>query len=167
VGGINLFAYTENNPVNDVDPLGLFTSHGALSNVAFHAEKCKKLSSEATSFSANVDYMEYSQRPENAAWHAMSNGEVNESAQSARRNTEEYINENLRKCNAEGLGRALHAEQDKYAGGHRGYQPWYGKGGRVKHWLKDETGGGEWEAVRASIALIKRFKEMCPCACGE
>ncbi len=65
-----------------------------------------------------------------------------------------------------GLGRALHTEQDKWAGGHRGYQPTYGRFS-LTHWWKDENGGGQDEAVLASVRLIKKFKEMCPCACGK
>ena len=165
-GGINLFIYVTANPVNGVDPLGLFSNHAVLSDAAFYNETCKELSSKAASVSGRVDFMEGSQRPENSHWHAMRNGKANESVESAIRRTENYINEQLSRCNADGLGRALHAEQDKYAAGHRGYQPWYG-GIDLKHTWRDEIGGGEPEAIAASISLIKRFKEMCLCACGN
>lgn len=166
MGGINLFSYVANNPVSGVDPLGLFSNHAVLGEAAFYNEKCKELSSKAASVAGSVDTMDGSQAPENAHWHAMSNGRMGESTESARRRTEDYINGQLSRCNADGLGRALHAEQDKYTAGHRGYQPWYG-GISLKHTWKDEFGGGEPEAVAASVALIKRFKEMCPCACGR
>jgi hypothetical protein len=168
-GGINLFVYVDNNPASGIDPLGLFANHDVLSSVAFNKEKLndKKLVSEAVRGAVKADVLTDSQLPVNARWHAMSNGDENESTESARRNTEDYITEQLNRCNGEGLGRALHAEQDKYAGGHRGYQPWHRKGGRVKHWWKDYSGGGEAEAVAASIALIQRFKEICSCARGK
>jgi RHS repeat-associated protein len=165
-GGLYPFLYAEGNPVIRMDPFGLFPNHGHLSDAGFYNEKCRTLSSEAANVSWRVDYMEGSQAPENAHWHAMSNGRADESVESARGRTEKYINENLSKCNADGLGRALHAEQDKYAGGHRGYQPWYGRN-NWEHIWNDMTGGGETEAVIASIKIIKRFKEMCSCACGN
>ncbi len=97
----------------------------------------------------------------------MSNGDAGQSVESAIEATEDHITKNLKKCTAEGLGWALHAEQDKHAAGHRGYQPWYVHSKKFKHWSRDAFGGGQDDAIAASVRLIKRFKEMCPCACGE
>jgi hypothetical protein len=97
----------------------------------------------------------------------MRNGDVNESVESAISKTKKHIHSKLGECNAESLGWALHAEQDKYAGGHRGYQPGYTHSNRLEHWKKDAFGRGHDEAIAASVQLIKKFKEMCPCACGE
>ncbi len=110
------------------------------------------------------------QNPKNAHWHAMRNGDVNESVESAWNRTNEYIDGELGKCDALGLGRALHAEQDKWAAGHRGYQPISSKWTLrewANHWWMDTTGDYEDVAVSASVQLIKRFKEICPCACGR
>ncbi len=76
------------------------------------------------------------------------------------------INEQMHTCDSPGLGRALHAEQDKWAGGHRGYQPYYGKW-TLKHYIADDTGGGEDEAILAGARLIRKFKEICVCSCGN
>jgi RHS repeat-associated protein len=165
---INLFVYAANNPINEVDPSGLFAYHYLISYEAFNHEKCDRLGWSSASIADWVDLMfwEGSQKPENAFVHAMRNGRTGESVESARMKTDNYINEQMSRCNSAGLGRALHAEQDKWAGGHRGYQPWYGKL-TFEHWWKDATGGGEDEAVLASVRLIKKFKELCPCVCGK
>ena len=96
----------------------------------------------------------------------MRDGTTGESVESARIKTNNYINEQLHRCDESGLGRALHAEQDKWAGGHRGYQPWYG-GFDFDHMLDDLFGGGEDEAILASARLIRKFKEICACSCGN
>lgn len=151
-----------------MDFLGLFASHEPLSRKAFQLEKCRKFSGAAEFVSGLVDYMfwEGSQLPSLAYMHAMRNGESGESVEAARIKTNNYINNQMSRCNFAGLGRALHTEQDKWAAGHRGYQPAYA-GFSFTHWWKEENGGGQDEAVLASVRLIRKFKEMCPFACGK
>jgi RHS repeat-associated protein len=164
--GLNRFFYANANPQVIIDPFGLFSDHGTLSTEAFNTENCDKLASDAMTWTNLVDWLKDSQDPQNAHWHAMRNDDT-ESVEEAEKGTDQYIDEQLSKCNAEGLGRALHAEQDKWAAGHRGYQPWYKDSKRIRHWWKDATGGGQDDAIAASVRLIKKFKEVCPCACGK
>lgn len=167
-GGINLFSYVRENPVNWIDPMGLYTNHDELSTKAFRQEKCRRMQTTATQSAFTLDSLTGSQLPQNARWHAMRNGDdPKQTVEDAKLLTEQYITDQLSKYTADGLGRALHARQDQHAGGHTGYQPWANGSDLWTHLKKDRAGGGQAGAIADSVLLIKRFKEMCPCACGE
>ncbi len=165
-GGINRYSYVNNSPLNYVDPLGLFANHAYLSLQAFTQVPCPKLYVISADAAQAVDALQYTNRIQNAYWHAMS--EPGESIESAMNRAESRIVLMLSQCNAESLGYALHTEQDKYAGGHMGYQPWYGDSiPSFAHWRADTFHSDTAGAIAASANIIRRFKEKCPCACKE
>jgi hypothetical protein len=176
-GGLNVYLYTEGNPILYMDQTGLFLSeeHRMITRVALVEGKCENLMATLPDLTAGVDFLTDSGSPRHAHWHAMSNGEINESREDARRKTNNYIEENLRKCNADGFSRALHAEQDEHSSSHN-YQPWYGGifGSGIpglRHLYHDmafgASGRHRGEATRESVELIRRLKGLCPCLCKE
>ena len=171
-GDINLYLYTADNPIRYFDQSGLFTSghHRNMTTIALSLGGCENLSS-VPRLTAGIDWEDHSSWPENAYWHAMSDGIRNESREAAMRKASNHIEENLHKCTRKGLAFALHAEQDKHTSSHA-FKPWYGGIPGPRHFYHDafgrSIGTGQqniWEATMASIELIRKFKSLCPGVC--
>ncbi len=185
-GGINLFAYVLNNPVNAMDPMGLWTprNHNTITKDAAKKE-CPKLlkgcpgkEDSLPELTALADFIEGTQEPENAYQHSMRDGSSGQSETDARKKRDEWINKKLLPaCDKGSLARALHAIQDEYSESHT-FKPWYGWGRSpnntinplfpIWHVWKDSFGGygkPRRNAVQASIDLIRRFKQQCPSLC--
>ncbi len=142
-GGINLFAYVENNPVNEADETGLYgspfhffgtliseISHGHILQAPFVAAE-----------SVMTDFRKGAQRPDSKDTHkhAMA-GQTScplfESRDQAKAGTQQFVQDQLDQyaaahkwwkpwSGAKYLGDAYHAVEDSYANGHL-YQPWDG-----------------------------------------
>ena len=180
-GGINLFAYVQNDPVNWFDPYGLWTmrNHNTITRAAIENE-CPKLKESLPQLAALADFIEGTQEHQNAYQHSMRDGSTGQSADDARKMRDEWINDKLLPAgDKESLARALHAIQDEYSPAHA-FKPWYGWGRSpnnkinpffpIWHIWNDSFGGnGEprQNAISASIDLIKRFKKQNPCLCSE
>jgi RHS repeat-associated protein len=169
-GGFHPYLYADNNPILNRDPLGLFAPahHAHITQTVAYSE-CRNLASSLPNRVYLVDFQEGSQLPENAYKHAMRDGILGQSPADAARKMQEYIDSELGKCSAQAFANALHAEQDRFAPGHRGFHPWYGqRWPSFTHIFGDTFGalGGPFgRAVAASRSLMQRFKATCPCVC--
>ncbi|MBC5763896.1 RHS repeat-associated core domain-containing protein [Ramlibacter albus] len=164
-GGPNGFNYARQDPLRRVDPSGLFdfAGHVWITTQAVGSDPAFKDLPMAT---ALVDFQPGSQRPENAYWHAMSDGSNGQTAGEARQLHREYVEQHLAQCTLAGLARALHAVQDGFARGHRGFQPWSGGSPGASHIAGDVVASPETydRAVQASRELIDEYKVKCQCS---
>jgi RHS repeat-associated protein len=163
MGGLNTYGYSEGSPTTKSDPRGLMATaiHVDLSREAMRAE-CPKLAGGAAYMSGGpADRGEGSQLPENARRHCMRT--PGEDLQTGKSNHDAWVMSQLRQCTVPGLGKALHAVQDCYASGHKDYQTWDGHMTKTHAW--GDVVGGRDAAIEASKALIRLFKEICPCMC--
>jgi RHS repeat-associated protein len=178
-GGINTFVYVANHPLSRLDPLGLFSPayHEDITRSAAYQE-CPQLANGLPHMVGDVDSHPHpdpegaftleGDDPNYAYKHGMSNGITGQSPAEAEALTEGYIEKQLGTCTLQGLANALHAEQDKYPDGHRGYQPYSGGMVSLEHIWGDTAGasGGPLDdAYHATRDTLRRFKEMCPCEC--
>lgn len=164
-GGPNPYAYVRGNPLSYVDPLGLFTStvHFEISVSALEGKGfAPEFFQDAVMSSVSADFLPGSQQVPQAHWHAMSR--PRESMQSAAQRMNDFIDAQIARCNAQGLGRALHAIQDSAAAGHRDFHVYNGSVG-VGHVLNDANPTAEafMEALVKSRNLIDRYREQCGC----
>ena len=115
-----------------------------------------------------------SQDTANAFWHAMrdgSNGST-DTPGTAKTKFDKYVNDSWKICTCAGLARALHAIQDSFAAGHRGFQPWDG-GTPLLHLPSANNGyhGGyptkkeKADAVKASVDQLKKYNRNCKNQC--
>lgn len=108
-----------------------------------------------------ADFSPGSQQVPQSHWHAMRR--PNESEAEAYDRYYRYVMEQIKRCNADGLGRALHAVQDSAAWGHRFHE--YDGGVGLDHILADAnpTSSQTMEALAKSRNVISLFKQLCPC----
>ncbi|MCL2306842.1 MAG: hypothetical protein FWC38_01110 [Proteobacteria bacterium] len=161
--GPNTYVYVKGNPVNLVDPTGLFTpwNHNDMTKAAMSGtgNSCTNL----PALVALVDKLPGSQNIENSHWHAMR--PCHGSPEAAQRAFNSYIDASLKECTCEGLARALHAVQDSFARGHAGFQPWCGGTPSASHLWHDGNPSPQDRngAINASAGLIRQFNDKCKC----
>ncbi|TCV78209.1 RHS repeat-associated protein [Sulfurirhabdus autotrophica] len=164
-GGINPFAYVENNPLGVTDPLGLFTSdvHLDLSANAVNGQGLpENLAADAIMWSVLADFLPGSQGIKNTDWHAMKR--PGESDATSNQRYYDYVMQQLKRCDAQGLGRALHAVEDSAAGGH-GFKVYNGSVS-LKHIFEDKYPSAQQrkEAIIKGRNIIDLFKQQCTCS---
>jgi RHS repeat-associated protein len=163
-GGLNRRGYVGGNAFSNTDPTGLFVpaNHNGITTEAIQiaGSPCPDL----PGFVALADFLPGSQAPSNSFWHAMRDGTVGESAQSASAKYQQYVDEQIRGCSCAGLARALHAIQDSYSPAHSNFQPWNGSPVPLpSHVFRDSypSNATRQQAVNASVSAIRRYKEQC------
>jgi hypothetical protein len=155
-------------PAKYVDPKGLFIGKHH-QDVSYNAmmQTCPKLASQVANQSVLADWPPWgeTQSPRLAYRHCMRG--TRQSTHEAEHLWSGYIDEQLRTCTPQGLGRALHAVQDCNASGHRGFQEWNGGIPDSEHRDGDinPTAQDLSNALAHSIQVIERFKKMCECQC--
>jgi hypothetical protein len=157
-GGINLYAYVANNPINSFDPLGLWNTcgHNSLLNSAFGNAATdgfqlpKSDLDQLKKASHDVDSGPGAQSPANAYQHGMR--APGEDPAKARADADKFIADQLQKAiddeqqrnhnqAMEDLGKGMHTIADRVSPAHKGEQPWPGEG--ITHWPYDV-----WHALR-------------------
>jgi len=155
-GGINLYGFVGNDPINEIDPFGLWTTdiHNQLIDAAFPnlTPGARQILKDA---SAEVDSLIPGQLSKNSHTHAMS--QRGESAEEAALKWSKYLTDQQDKarnalhqgkvlCGHPGpvivsdldkamseFGRGLHALSDSTSPSHRGFQPWEAEHVRSHH----------------------------------
>jgi hypothetical protein len=162
---LNLYLYTQGNPVNYVDPDGrlAFFWHFIISfKEAYKAGLGFWDSLKVGWYAMMYDFRKGSQTTEAANSHAMIRPK--QSPEDAKAGTESFITKRLELGTLRGLGEATHAEADKPAGGHKD-KVWEGFSklgiwGTIKH-LWDDTfpsGDVQNEASRNVSKTIEKWK---------
>ena len=141
-----------------INPIGM--SHQALSAEGVTGQ----LLTDAAMASVMADFspsVKEAQSITSAHRHAMKM--PSESDIDAYRRYENYVNSMINRCDAIGLGRAMHAVQDSAAGGH-GFAVYNGSVS-VGHLVKDKVPSANRtkEAIVKSQNVISRFREICQC----
>jgi RHS repeat-associated protein len=163
------YGYAGSNPLSNIDPWGLFLYpwHVAFTNQALAGDvSFPGLAAQV----GGVDFLDGSQLPANAFWHAMSDGTTNQTPAQAQALYNNYIDAEINSCTQAGLARALHAAQDSAARGHTGFQPWNG-GSTPLHIPSashiegdaNPNSAEKAQAVQNSIAILARYRKTCGC----
>ncbi|OGA47800.1 MAG: hypothetical protein A3G24_21770 [Betaproteobacteria bacterium RIFCSPLOWO2_12_FULL_62_13] len=170
-GGINTYAYVANDPMRQVDPMGLFLSpvHGSMTLEAAQGTGLSTgMAWQVAKDNMNFDFVSGSQSSELANNHAMTR--PGQDPNQAREYWKSFIEYQIRQCTAKGLGWALHAVQDSYAGGHN-FKSYGGPGSLLindpMHLVNDAFPSAQRRAgaVEASRQLIKRWVVKCTNSC--
>jgi RHS repeat-associated protein len=167
-GGINVYAYVLNNPINSIDPLGLWipSIHRSFTRQAAISSECAKASDELANATAGVDSEGGSQRPDHAFWHGMVDG-----TKPRERRVEDIkayldlVEKGRSSCDTFDIAHALHALQDFYAPAH-GSKPWNGGLlGNIPHLSDFFVLPWAYEVGSASRDLLAGIRGRCPCLC--
>jgi len=167
-GGLNTYAYVLSHPLRRIDRLGLYYGflHDLISTTALSAEGFGgSFAKDVSSSSVAADWWPpSSQSTANAHWHAMCAADWSRADCIA--SYERYIQEQIERCNSDGLGRAMHAGQDSTAAGHKNFQTWCGGIPSAIHRQGDLSPDPQnlSDAVRKSREIIRRYKERCLCS---
>jgi hypothetical protein len=152
------------NPLSYTDPFGLMTPkvHNEITTaaIAIAGSPCPNLPAMV----AMADFLPGSQAPRNAHWHGMRDGtNPNATTESAERDFKNFVNEQLKSCDCKGLARAMHATQDSFAAGHRGFQSWGGGIPSPSHAINDgyPTQYVRDMATNASAEMIRNYNKQC------
>lgn len=142
-GGINLYGYVGNNPINDVDEMGLYGSpFHFFSTLISEISRGHILQAPFVAVeSVMTDFRKGAQQPDSKDTHkhgmaGQTDCSLYESRDQAKAGTQKFVQDQLDQyasthkwwkpwSGASYLGDAYHAVEDSYAKGHQ-YQPWHG-----------------------------------------
>ncbi|OGL45190.1 MAG: hypothetical protein A2149_00190 [Candidatus Schekmanbacteria bacterium RBG_16_38_11] len=168
-GDVNLYAYVGNNPVNLIDPKGLYFApwHSYLTYIAMRDSGHNITNSFYTALMSI-----WADRPSTqgldaalANRHAMGGllpEGVYQTRAEAIAGTENFINGTIQKATLMNLGEAMHAGQDKYACGHN-YSEWRGfhfNRETYEHLKNDffPSSTERWKSYVESLIIINKYK---------
>jgi RHS repeat-associated protein len=126
-GGINQHAYVEGDPIQRSDPLGLWwpgIHNSQAYTQALEAGMDRATAQRLGQLTGDVDDLPGSHDPVNSHWHAMQDPNIWKFQAEAK--FKQRVRESLDSCTLEDLAKALHAIQDSYSPGHRGFKKWHG-----------------------------------------
>jgi hypothetical protein len=138
-GEVNPYLYANASPTMHADPTGLYVP-GIHNGLAFTQAQGTCLQAKATelgNLTAGVDGQAGSQLPENSHIHSMCAPGIE--PKTCQKRTQDYVQQELRKCTLPALANALHAIQDSFAPGHKGGKEWHG--------MPWEEGGESWASA--------------------
>ena len=168
-GGINVYAYVLNNPINSIDPVGLWLAeiHRYIARQALTSLNCAKNADKLGNAIADVDTWPGSQNAGNAHWHGMVDGKKpKEEWYKDINRFYDRVEKGRNSCGEKDVVGALHALQDYHAPAH-GFKPWYGPGpSYIKHWRDgDYNVAAINDAISDTRELISEVIGRCPCFC--
>ena len=163
--GVNTYSYVGNSPVSRADPLGLFFSH-IHAEVTAEAVQGSGLGadciSQAIAGAIAWDFASGSQDPSMAFTHSMAVS--GQSAPDAAAAGNQFIHDQVAKCDCAALGFALHTAQDSAAGGHQ-YKAFTSliSIGMIAHYFEDMYPSKDrvTEALVKSRNVVSEYKKRC------
>jgi RHS repeat-associated protein len=165
----HLYAYANGTPLNVSDRTGLFAPplHTDITLTSFNGMGFSgAFAWEVTKEVVDFDF-EDTQSIDQAHVHGMT--PEGGDPLKARQATDSFIDYQTRLCTPKGLGWALHAGQDKHAGGHAGQQSFGGLFGfdMIFHYYDDWFPSKDQKdaAIAESRRIIEKYKRLCAKDC--